>query len=260
MKAYLHGISSWHSHLGYSDWLEDKPLIWRCWKGIKRVVGEPDKLDRQPITTTILQQMKSVLDTSTHYQSSLLWAAATTAAYGLFRMGEFCIDSKSSKYQMLTLSNLTLYGSNNLPISRHHIQEWDKITHYSILLLASKTDPFRKGVTIHIGNAIAVSALMEYLCKHYALSNDSSPLFQHQPNVALHRDTMIKLTRSALAAVGLDQSKYYGHSFRRGGATSLSIAGVPDSMIQTMGRWRSDCYKLYIATPLNQILKASRCM
>jgi hypothetical protein len=38
---------------------------------------------------------------------------------------------------------------------------------------------------------------------------------------------------------------YAGHSFRRGGATALKLAGVADSDIQRHGRWKSDAYKLY---------------
>ena len=40
--------------------------------------------------------------------------------------------------------------------------------------------------------------------------------------------------------------KYAGHSFRRGGATALTLAGVADSDIQRHGRWKSDAYKLYL--------------
>jgi hypothetical protein len=39
--------------------------------------------------------------------------------------------------------------------------------------------------------------------------------------------------------------RYAGHSFRRGGATALKLAGVADSDIQRHGRWRSDAYKDY---------------
>ena len=43
-----------------------------------------------------------------------------------------------------------------------------------------------------------------------------------------------------------EPDRYKGHSFRIGGATSLAKRGVPSHIIQIMGRWRSECYKLYI--------------
>jgi hypothetical protein len=39
--------------------------------------------------------------------------------------------------------------------------------------------------------------------------------------------------------------RYAGHSFRRGGAIALKLAGVADSDIQRHGRWKSDAYRAY---------------
>ena len=55
--------------------------------------------------------------------------------------------------------------------------------------------------------------------------------------------------RDALSASGLDASKYSGHSFRSGAATTALDAGISDATIQMLGRWRSDAYKRYIKTP-----------
>jgi hypothetical protein len=52
-------------------------------------------------------------------------------------------------------------------------------------------------------------------------------------------------------------SDYNGHSFRKGGAQSLAEANVPSDTIQAMGRWTSDCYKLYISTPQHAITSAA---
>jgi hypothetical protein len=258
--SYLKGVSSWHTQMGHPDMLDDKPLVWRCWKGIKRKIGQPNRLDRQPITTQILQKMKAVLNPPSHYLSCMLWAAATTATYGLLRLGEFCTDSKSNKYQLLTMDNIALFNAIGQQVPCADVQGPTEIVRFTITLATSKTDPFRKGVTIHIANPVAVSAVLQYLQQHPSKHYGNSPLFQQQPGVALRRDVMIAMTRATLAAAGLDQSKYYGHSFRRGGATSLSTAGVSESLIQTIGRWRSDCYKLYIETPPAQLWAASKKM
>ena len=71
---------------------------------------------------------------------------------------------------------------------------------------------------------------------------------------------MIDMTRHVISKLGLDSSLYHGHSFRRGGATSLSIAGIDHDMIKNMGRWKSDCYQIYIHTNTNRILQSSRAM
>ena len=37
-----------------------------------------------------------------------------------------------------------------------------------------------------------------------------------------------------------------GHSLHSGGMTSLTLAGVSDNMIQSMGHWASDMFQIYI--------------
>ena len=44
----------------------------------------------------------------------------------------------------------------------------------------------------------------------------------------------------------LPADKYAGHSFRIGAATTAASAGIEDSTIQTLGRWQSSSYLLYV--------------
>ena len=44
----------------------------------------------------------------------------------------------------------------------------------------------------------------------------------------------------------MDPSKYNTHSFRIGAAASAKQAGVSDSHLKALGRWKSDAYKKYI--------------
>ena len=64
---------------------------------------------------------------------------------------------------------------------------------------------------------------------------------------AMPADEFIARVRGlyARAQPGCPPKRYAGHSFRRGGATALKLAGVADSDIQRQGRWKSDAYKGY---------------
>ena len=79
------------------------------------------------------------------------------------------------------------------------------------------------------------------------------PLFRFVDGRYLTRDRFVKAVRDAVAASGVDTSKYAGHSFRIGVATTAANSGVQDSLIKTMGRWESSAYTLYICTPRDKI-------
>lgn len=265
LRTYLSSLVTLHEEMGFRNLLEDKPLVNRCFKGIKRFKGAASKLIRRPITTDLLAAIRTLLNDS--FCCRLYWAAATLATYGLLRMGEFTVSqSQSNAFKMLTLQQLKLMKENGAQVSMNTLEsdhdQWTSVTHMSLTLRTSKTDPFRKTVTIHIGNTIPVQAMVNYLRLHPCLHNPSSPLFVQSTSnhAALTRDIMITATRSLLRMLGLNENEYHGHSFRKGGATSLAKAGVADSMIQLLGRWLSDCYKLYIATPLETLLDANRAM
>jgi hypothetical protein len=102
-----------------------------------------------------------------------------------------------------------------------------------------------------------VTKFQSYLfVDHITPANSPTPFAE----IALSRGVMIEMTRKLLGSMGHDSSMYHGHSFRRGGATSLANRGVPDSVIQILGRWLSDCYKLYIDFPIDKLLHYNRLM
>ena len=51
---------------------------------------------------------------------------------------------------------------------------------------------------------------------------------------------------------------FSSHSFRIGAATVAARNGVPDHLIQSMGRWSSNAYQLYIRTPSDALAALSK--
>jgi len=68
------------------------------------------------------------------------------------------------------------------------------------------------------------------------------------PGFAYTRGHATGLLKRLLLSLNMP-GNYSGHSFRRGAATSARLAGLSDSEIQLLGRWKSDSYRLYIDTP-----------
>ncbi len=103
----------------------------------------------------------------------------------------------------------------------------------SVILKASKTDPFRKGITLYIGHAASdlcpVSAYLTVRGKR------PGPLFVFKDGKPLTRQRLVSAVRDALECAGVEADRYAGHSFRIGPATTAASRGLEDSTIQTLG-------------------------
>ena len=183
-------------------------------------------------------------------------------ACGLLRLGEFATKGQSND-RVLCWRHIEWRAADGKrhPLINGRVSE--AATEYRVLLEASKSDPFRQGVTIRVCAPMAFSA-MKHFCN--LLSRPpifNSPVFDlstatNQPGSApLTRDIVVKSIRNYLDLIGESHLQYNGHSFRKGGAQSLAEASVHRDIIQVMGRWSSDCYKLYINTPEENITSAS---
>ena len=168
----------------------------------------------------------------------MFWAACTLAYFGVLRASEFTVSSNNSfspPYH-LTLQDLALDSLSSPETLRLHIK-------------ASKTDPFRKGSFIHIGRGkyplCAIRAVVSYLTVRGA---GPGPLFRLQSGQPLSRQLLTSWLRQIVASAGLP-GNFSSHSFRIGAATVAARQGIPDHLIQALGRWTSNAYQLYIRTP-----------
>jgi len=178
----------------------------------------------------------------------VLWAAACTGFFGFLRVGEFTIPSAQNYDPAVHLSLA------DLAIDSHSAPSVIKLT-----IKQSKTDPFRQGVSIFLGasnSAICpVQAMLSYLSVR---PPTPGPLFLLPSGQGLTRAFLVSHLQTALSQAGIDSSQFNGHSFRIGAATTAAQKGLEDSLIQTLGRWKSAAYKLYIKIPQAQLADISR--
>ena len=165
-----------------------------------------------------------------------LWDVSALCFAGFFRLGELLPSSKAQEKERgrLLWGDITVNNARAPQMLRVHLR-------------VSKCDQFGKGIKVIVGRSdnqrCPVTAIVAYMAMRGWTAHSSS-----SKNPLLKQRFIAEL-RSALNAIGMDPLLYAGHSFQIGGATAASQEGLPDLTIQTLGRWSSAAFLLYIRTP-----------
>ena len=152
----------------------------------------------------------------------MLWVACTTCFFGFLRSGEIVVPSarEFDPGVHLSFGDVTLDNLEDPQVVQINIK-------------ASKTDPFRKGISVFLGRTNSslcpVAAMAAYLASR---KGDPEPFFKFRDGLPLSRQKFVAKVREALEEAGLDPKKYAGHSFRIGAATTAAAHGVEDSVIK----------------------------
>ncbi len=243
VKVYLAAIRSLQIQNGFPDpfvgYLQ-LPLVFR---GLKSLDNKPSK-EKMPITSLVLHTLKLHLDLAV-LDDLMIWAACCTAFFVFLRAAEF--TSPSSGFiedQHMSLSDVTREKS---PVPDNAF----------LRLKYSKTDQFGKGCTVILARSSSlicpVAALMAYLQRW---GSCPGPLFMFSNGMPLTKVKLNSRLQSLLKSCGWPNTLTL-HSFRVGAATSAAALGFPDYLIQALGRWSSDAYKVYIKMPTAKLTSAS---
>ena len=155
---------------------------------------------------------------------SLLWAATATCFFGFFHAGEITVPTALAFDPAVHL----VWGDVSVSDDNSMIR---------VFLKRSKIDQFGRGVAVYLGDDLCpLAALSSYI----PLRGDSPGTFLRTVDgAALTKARFVDLVRGVLSRAGVPLAGYSGHSFRIGAATTASQAGIPDSVIQALGRWSS---------------------
>ena len=169
----------------------------------------------------------------------MLWAASCTCFFGFLRSGEATVPSQSTYNPTVHLSidDIQLSSASDPSIVVINIK-------------ASKTDPFKRRVSLHLGRTgmdlCPVSALLAYVARR-RLSPGTLLIFED--GRFLTRELLVQEVRDALRQRGMDASVYAGHSFQIGAVTTAAAACIEDAVIKSLGRWKSTEYMQYVKLP-----------
>jgi hypothetical protein len=85
----------------------------------------------------------------------------------------------------------------------------------------------------------------------------NTALFQYR-GAPLRGDLVHRTVQTCMGAMGLRAQDFGTHSLRAGGATALADAGCPEVVLKALGRWSSECYRLYVRCAFNAAMDWSR--
>ena len=234
VTSYLSAISYVHKLKGYQDPTKTF-LIHKLLTASSRQRLADFRL---PITRPVLHELvRSLRHTnSSAFQRCLYSAMFLLAFYGFFRLGELAAKSATCAASLVQFKDLTFLVHEGQP---HMLK---------IMITTFKHNTTKKPFEILIGREDSlpfcpVKSTVEY-CKLRGAQPgplfcqpDLAPISVYQFNTELSR---------CLQFCGLDTSRYKGHSFRIGAASHAANNGFSDAQIRTLGRWKSDAFKIYI--------------
>ena len=238
MAAIKHSITI----QGYPSDFKSYNRLYLLIRGIKRSEGKKFSLPkRRPITPNILQIIQeNLFNSSRIYEDKLMiWAAIISAFFGFLRVSEYTSTHKSKFDPSTTLLFEDVNIENDIA---------------NINIKASKTDPFRQGVTVRLAAnntpLCPVQALRRYMAIH---PTKSGPLFRFQNQTFLTRKDVNNILVDTTDGLANTTS----HSLRIGAATTAAAMGCPRWLIMSLGRWSSDCFRRYIRISNHTMINTS---
>ncbi|XP_040213109.1 uncharacterized protein LOC120943709 isoform X1 [Rana temporaria] len=199
-------------------------------KGYKRVNFVPD--DRRPISLDLLGKLCEIASSVCFsvFESILFRTAFVLAFHGALRISELIPKSKLGGSGILV---------DHVTVDTSGIQLW---------ISRSKTDALGKGARIRLAaqgvkSVCPVDAVTRFLVVRppvpglFLVHQNGGPLTKYQFDAVL---------RKCLLKLGLKNMRISSHSFRIGAASEAARRGVCESDIKDMGRWKSNCFKVYV--------------
>ncbi|EFP81448.1 uncharacterized protein PGTG_07069 [Puccinia graminis f. sp. tritici CRL 75-36-700-3] len=238
VEKYLYGIQAWHEYHSQPYPKESKSKVSTLLKSSAKIDAQvPDKPKKAAV------QIRHLIFLNKHLegkgpQAEAIRDLALTAFWGMARLAELTYPTESgqiSKARSLLTSDIQFEHSSQGEVA-------------TLVLRNAKTCAPGETQTIQL------RSLNNPLCPVRAIRRRLDECLQKETSLFgfYMEGKRYHLTRNMVVTAVRDawkEGKFQGlsgHSFRVGGASLRFAMGVPTEEICQLGRWVSDCYKLYI--------------
>jgi len=222
-----------------------------------------------PITCGMILEGKKCFSNSIEDQMEQL---ATEMAYtGLLRFSEYADTRKPGTQHFIraddvqfTVTNKATGRITKVSGSRAHTTSPEDTLHsVTFTVPSAKNDKFGTGhrftyETLQTDDTVSAFDIARDMFKFAkrAKPRSADPFLSIDGRTQIRYDKFSATLKRMVTIQGFDPEKFSTHSLRIGGATALAAAGVPDSTIQTLGRWKSLAFLEYIRTSIATLQRA----
>ncbi len=247
IRNYVHGVKKLHLWFGYDTDQFHHFSVNMLFKGLTRLKRHMPN-QALPITLDILCDFHRLLNLQSP-QDQVYWVLFLLAFFLMARKSNLVPDSRSKFDSLKHLQRRDITLKDNMML---------------VNLKWSKTNQF--GARIHRVPILAIPNSVLCPVSAYAKILQSiplpttAPIFVHSQSagwVPLSYSQFQRRLKDLILSSGREPAAYSSHSFRRGGASFASQAGVPREVIKLIGDWRSDAVDAYLNVTSQHKLRAA---
>lgn len=166
----------------------------------------------------------------TQYDDLLFWTIVIVGWSNLHRIGELVIPDDPALFSLRKIILCSSVGVNRAyPCYRLPYHKASRFFEGDDCLLQSRPS-----------NLDPVAPFSAYVQRRDACHFARPDLFLRSDGSRPTRAWFMRRFRAFFS------NEYAGHSLRSGGATQLALEGMPEQLIQRVGRWSSELYEMYI--------------
>ena len=272
MNVYLAAVRH-HQELEGIAWsLERNHYIGCAKRWLKRCFPSPVKAAKFPITLAVLKRILPLLpgwpnlDAMSH-EDRLFACASILAVMAFLRGGEF-MSSPGSVRPILRLRNVAMESvkgslSTILNIPQPKARFW--LTDVRVPCFHTENmGPFSP---VALWSALTRGSPAIERCHQGTMAKDNLPAFHFRDGTPLSKIWMLNRTRALCKTAGVSITTVDGTvlsmraaSYRAGGVRSAVDAGLSESMVMSLGHWKSNAWRFYLLHTAMDVQGASRSM
>jgi hypothetical protein len=240
ISKYLSRVYTFHRECGIPHPLADcdKLRIERLLRGIERLGAQPLHRRRAITAEIILRMLAARCCDPSRLESATLRFCLVLGFFALFRRGDMFAATAAAFNPVLDLC-----------VGDFRLDRDGDDAALVVNLKCCKGDRAARGQDVVLGpgaEGLCVVAEYELFQPWRAEAGAQEAMFVDGQGQPMGFRQQASLMSAVISSIGEDPHAYTWHSLCSGGACAAAAAGIPEFLIQQLGRWKSLAFKVYL--------------